>query len=52
MPDNQISPEGKAEAEAELEHRTKVKRPEIVAVQHKATGLPISEKVRRGIAPR
>src|SRR5262245_22774641 len=25
---------------------------EIVAVQHGATGLPISEKVRRGIAPR
>jgi transcription elongation factor GreA len=31
MAENQISPEGKAEAEAELEHRTKVRRPEIVA---------------------
>jgi transcription elongation factor GreA len=31
MPENQISPEGKADAEAELEQRTKVRRPEIVA---------------------
>jgi transcription elongation factor GreA len=31
MPENEISPEGKAEAEAELKHRTEVRRPEIVA---------------------
>lgn len=31
MPDNEISAEGKAEAEAELKHRTEVRRPEIVA---------------------
>lgn len=31
MAENEISPEGKAEAEAELKHRTEVRRPEIVA---------------------
>jgi len=31
MTENQISAEGKAEAEAELKHRTQVRRPEIVA---------------------
>jgi transcription elongation factor GreA len=31
MPENEISPEGKAEAEAELKHRIEVRRPEIVA---------------------
>jgi transcription elongation factor GreA len=31
MPENEISPEGKAEAEAELKHRVEVRRPEIVA---------------------
>ncbi len=31
MPENEISAEGKAEAEAELKHRTEVRRPEIVA---------------------
>jgi transcription elongation factor GreA len=31
MSENEISPEGKAEAEAELKHRTEVRRPEIVA---------------------
>src|SRR3954462_7916500 len=31
MPDNEISAEGKAEAEAELKQRTEVRRPEIVA---------------------
>ncbi len=31
MAENEISAEGKAEAEAELKHRTEVKRPEIVA---------------------
>jgi transcription elongation factor GreA len=31
MSENEISPEGKAEAEAELKHRVEVRRPEIVA---------------------
>jgi transcription elongation factor GreA len=31
MSENEISAEGKAEAEAELKHRTEVRRPEIVA---------------------